>query len=209
MASNNVNFGFILVPDDVDLSGMKTFTNYYVANYKETDEMDISRIETYIDSTEFDEKLNPEDKAWPNISVNSRTQIYDNSIGLTAMIVFIGIYLGIVFMISSAAVLALKELSEASDNKEKYNILRKIGVDEKQINHSLFAQSAVFFGMPLLLACIHSVFGIQVCNYIFETFGNSGLMYSIVMTAGMIILIYGTYFMITYSCSKKIISDRR
>lgn len=209
MSSNNINFGFILVPDDVDLSGMRTFTNYYVANYKETDQMDISGIENYIDSTEFDEKLNPEDKAWPNISVNSRTQIYDNSIGLTAMIVFIGIYLGIVFMISSAAVLALKELSEASDNKEKYNILRKIGVDEKQINHSLFAQSAVFFGMPLLLACIHSVFGIQVCNYIFETFGNSGLMYSIVMTAGMIILIYGTYFMITYSCSKKIISDRR
>lgn len=209
MASNNTNFGFILVPDDVNLDGFEKYENYYLANYSESSGMSIEEIEAYIDSKEFTGKINPENKSWPAVDINSRTLIYGKSIGLTAMIIFIGVYLGIVFMISSAAILALKELSEASDNKDKYIVLRRIGVDEKQINHSLFLQSAVFFGIPLILACIHSVFGIQVCNYIFETFGNSGLIYSIFATAGMIILIYGMYFFITYSCSKKIISDKR
>ncbi|MCI8826890.1 MAG: FtsX-like permease family protein [Lachnospiraceae bacterium] len=209
MASNNTNFGLIIIPDNTNLEGYKEEMSYFIANYKENLQMDTDDIAEYIDSDEFNNKINPSDKAWPSIKINSKTQIYNNSIGLTAMIIFIGIYVGIVFMISSSAILALKELSEASDNKEKYNILRRIGVDERQIHHSLFTQSAVFFGLPLALACIHSIFGIKVCNYMFETFGNSGLIYSIFVTAGIIIAVYGVYFLITYSCSKRMIQDKK
>ena len=123
------------------------------------------------------------------------------------MIVFVGIYLGLIFMIASAAILALKELSEASDNKEKYRILRRIGVDEPMLNRSLFAQCAVFFGIPLIFAMIHSIFGIQVSNYILETFGKGGLVYSILTTAAMMLAVYGVYFVVTYMCCRKIISE--
>ena len=54
------------------------------------------------------------------------------------MVTFIGLYLGIIFLISCAEILALKELSESSDNIEKFKMLRKIGVDEKMINRALF-----------------------------------------------------------------------
>ena len=92
--------------------------------------------------------------------------IKENSIGLGAMVTFIGLYLGIIFLISCAAILALKELSESSDNVEKFNMLRKIGVDEKMINKALFRQIGVFFMFPLLVAIIHSVFGIKFCNFL-------------------------------------------
>lgn len=65
------------------------------------------------------------------IDFDSKMTIKENSIGLGAMVTFIGLYLGIIFLISCAAILALKELSESSDNVEKFNMLRKIGVDEK------------------------------------------------------------------------------
>ena len=54
--------------------------------------------------------------------------------------IFIGLYLGVIFLISSAAILALKELSDSSDNKEKYQMLRRIGVDDKKLNRALFTQ---------------------------------------------------------------------
>lgn len=209
MASNHTNFGFILVPDDVNLEGYRSYYDYYVADYQATSSMSIEEISTYIDSAQFNQLINPENKTWPSIEITTKTDLYANSISLTAMIVFIGIYLGIVFMISSAAILALKELSEAVDNKEKYVILRRIGVDEKDMNRSILAQSALFFGMPLLLACIHSIFGIQVCNYVLETFGKSGLLYSIIVTAVLIVFIYGIYFLITYLCSKQMIREKR
>ena len=56
------------------------------------------------------------------------------SIGIATIVTFIAIYLGIIFLIASAAILALKQLTESSDNKQRYTILREIGCDEKMIN---------------------------------------------------------------------------
>lgn len=71
------------------------------------------------------------------------------SIGITTIVTFIAIYLGIIFLIASVAILALKQLTESSDNKQRYTILRKIGCDEKMINKALFRQIAIFFGYHL------------------------------------------------------------
>lgn len=86
-------------------------------------------------------------------------------------------------------------------------MLRKLGTDEKMINRALFKQTAIFFGFPLLLAIIHSVFGIIFCDYILSVFGNEKLLASIVMTALILLVIYGGYFVITYTVSKNIIKD--
>lgn len=123
------------------------------------------------------------------------------------MAVFIGIYIGLVFLISSGAILALKELSESADSKDRYKTLRKIGIDESMINKSLFIQIGIFFGFPLLLAIIHSIFGIQVANMMLESFGRDGLMKSIIMTSIFVVVIYGGYFIVTYLCSKNIIKE--
>ena len=114
-----------------------------------------------------------------------------------------------IFLISSAAILALKELSESSDNRQKFSILRKIGASESMLNRALFWQIAIFFGFPLLIAIIHSIFGMMFCSYILEVFGNMNLLGSILLTAALIVLIYGGYFLITYFCSKNIIREHR
>ncbi len=205
MAENHVNFGIILVPDSADLSKLKVEASYFAANYNAENEAEADKIEKYITSDDFAEQICPSDKKWPEIDGVTKTLIYEGSIGLAAMMVFIGVYIGFIFMVSGAAILALKELSEATDNREKYIVLRKIGVDEKEISKSLFAQCAMFFGLPLIVAVIHSIFGIQVCVYMLETMGTTGVTYSIIITAVMIAVIYGVYFLITYYCSKKII----
>lgn len=142
-----------------------------------------------------------------NISALTRIALYDASKGLAATVTFIGLYLGIVFLISSSAILALKELSESSDNKERYKILRKIGADEKMINKALFKQIGIFYLIPLALAVVHSIFGIKVCSIILAMFGKQDLVTSIIITAGFIVIIYGTYFLATYFGSKNIIKE--
>lgn len=81
----------------------------------------------------------------------SKISIIQASVGVATIVVFIAIYLGIVFLIASSAILALKQLTESSDNKQRYIILRKIGCDEKMINQALFRQIAIFFMLPLYL----------------------------------------------------------
>ena len=128
--------------------------------------------------------------------------------GLSALVTFIGLYLGIIFLISSSAILALKELSDSLDDKDKYEILRKIGTDEKTIYKAVFKQTLIFFLFPLVLALVHTIFGIKFCLILLESIGVADLSKGIITTILIIIFIYGGYFLITYLCNKNIIRSR-
>lgn len=202
ISSNYTNPGIIIVPDDV-------IGNIFTSKYHIKD--DIMVYNHLLANYNTDKKINDLIKEYANKSeyifpnYESAEDIRGNSIGLGAIVTFISIYLGIIFLIASSAILALKELSESSDNRERYNIIREIGADEKTINNALFKQILIFFLLPLILALIHSVFGIKFCNFILVSMGTESLLTSIIMTAIFIILIYGGYFVITYICSKNII----
>ena len=76
------------------------------------------------------------------------------------------------------------------------------------INRALFRQVGIFFGMPLILAIIHSIFGIQfVVNLMSGLASKKDLLPSIIMTVIIIGVIYGSYFLATYSGSKNIIKE--
>lgn len=202
ISNSHINTGIIVVPDSiVDESYLER--EILLANYKADSEEGKQAIEETLMAIENHPNSG-------NITMNASTKIsiYEASVGLGAMVTFIGLYLGIIFLISSAAILALKELSESTDNKERYQMLRKIGTDEGMINRALFKQIAIFFSVPLILAIIHSIFGIEFCKYILMTFGEEEMTKSITMTAIFLIIIYGGYFLITYYCSKNIIKDK-
>ena len=202
MSSNHINTGIFVVPDNV-LNNMPRESEILVANYKANTDEEKQEIENMILATENSPYAQNTD-----IEASSKISLYESSIGLGAMITFIGLYLGIIFLIASAAILALKELSESTDNKERFRMLRKIGTDEKMLNKALFRQIGIFFLFPLIIAIIHSIFGIKFCLFILETFGKGELLKSIIMTAGIIVFVYGGYFIITYLCSKNIIKER-
>ena len=77
------------------------------------------------------------------------------------------------------------------------------------INRSIFVQIAIYFFLPLLLAIVHSIVGIQVVNNIVMVFGRASILTSSLITAGIIILIYGAYFLITYIGYKNICKTTR
>ena len=199
MSSTNSNTGFFVVPDDALTSDMAR-TNIVIANYKDGDKQAYEDIIVALQDSSYMKNT--------SLHLITKISLYTASVGLGAMVTFIGLYIGIIFLISSAAILALKELSESTDNKERFKMLRKLGADEALLNRALFKQIAVFFGCPLLLAIIHSVFGIMFCNKILAVFGQDSLLPSIIMTAVFLAFIYGGYFLITYMCSKNIIREK-
>ena len=202
LSGSATNTGVIILPDNA-LEGIHPYKNILAANYQTDTKEEKENVEDIV-STIINNHFNKDTL----LSYNTKIDIYASSIGLGAMVTFVGLYLGIIFLISSAAILALKELSESTDNKERFNMLRKIGTDDKMINKALFNQIAVFFLFPLLLAIIHSIFGIEFANYILKTMGTESLLSSIILTAVFLVVIYGGYFLVTYYCSKTIIKER-
>ena len=201
VGAQHLNSGIIVVPDNVVNENMPK-KEILLANYNANTKVEKQKINSLINNLE-----NTYNKT-NLVSYNTKLDMLESSIGLGALVTFIGLYLGIIFLISSAAILALKELSESTDNKERYKMIRKLGADEKMINKALFNQIFIFFMIPLSLAIVHSIFGIKFANKILGTMGIGGLTSSITMTFIFLVLIYGGYFLLTYFASKNIIREK-
>lgn len=198
-------YGKYIVPDDVDFSDAEAHMEVLMADLK-------GDKKTYKDTNKkmyFDDVVYGAREGGYYMNVYCKYEIINVSTRLTVVLVFVGIYLGIVFIITGAVILSLKLLSESVRNKEKYIILRKIGVDNRMIRKSVFTQCMIYFGLPLSVAVMHSVFGIQTCTKILGFYGKSGLLYSILITALIIVLIYGGYALATYLGSIRILSEKQ
>ncbi|ACQ53936.1 FtsX-like permease family protein [Clostridium botulinum] len=136
------------------------------------------------------------------IEAITKDEVYSKSKGITSMMIFIAIYLGIVFLITSMAVLALQQLSEASDSIERYKALKRIGANKKMIDKTIFIQTLMYFSLPLILALIHSMVAIKIINDLISiiintiNFGSSILIF---------VIVYLGYFYITYVGYKNIV----
>ena len=108
---------------------------------------------------------------------------------------------------AAAIVLSIQQLTDSVDNKERYKVLKEIGVDEKMINKSLFKQIGIYFLLPISLAIIHSIVGIKVASKVVSMFGDVNIMKNIIIVMIVILVIYGGYFAITYLTAKRNITD--
>ena len=202
MAINTIT---LVVPDKI-VQNLIPYTGYVNINYtgsnteKKTQESNIEAI--------FD-KLNREKPDGYIGNGYTRTQLYEQSLGLSAIVIYLSIYLGIVFLIASAAVLALQQLSEASDSINRYKALRKIGVTDKMINKSIFIQTLIYFGAPLALAIAHSIVAIYVVNDFISALGSTNIIISALIILVFILLIYSGYFYATYTSYKRIIKNNK
>lgn len=207
MSTSHVNTGIILVPDSCNLTDDMKEQMVLVANYNVITEEEKQKMEE-IFSSEDSELIQNLNESGIEIDGMTKISIVNASVGIATIVTFIAIYLGIIFLIASSAILALKQLTESSDNKQRYAILRKIGCDEKMINQALFRQIGIFFGLPLILAIIHSIFGIQFVMSMMTGLANKkDLLPSIIGTVCIMGGIYGAYFLATYLRSKSMIQE--
>ena len=139
----------------------------------------------------------------------TKQDVYNENKGMSTTILYIGLYLGIVFLIASAAVLALQQLSEASDSSDRYKALKKIGATEKMINKTIFAQTVIYFVMPLGLAIVSSIVGIRVVNKFLSMYGNTNIVPTALLTLAILVIVYGGYFYVTYTGYKSIVKNSK
>ena len=197
-----LNFFYLIVPDNFsgELTLFSTGFNAMFVNYnsKKSEEL----FSNYINNSS--ENINTEERSIQVIT-NTVELVHLRIYGSTTMIIFLGVYLGIVFLVSSAAVLALQQLSDISDSLDRYNALKKIGVTDKLINKAILIQNLMYFMLPLALAIVHSIVGMIVINKLFSTYSGSIIGSSSLMICLALVIIYGGYFYATYLSCKNIV----
>ncbi|MDR1603956.1 MAG: FtsX-like permease family protein [Gracilibacteraceae bacterium] len=137
--------------------------------------------------------------------VETRIQVADYTGNSTATIGYLAIYMGAVFLLASATVLAIGQLSEASDNIRRYRLLSQLGADAKMLQQALFRQILIYFGAPLLLALVHSAVGIKAAGAIMLKVGGFHILGASIVSALIMVLVYGGYFFATYRGGKNMV----
>lgn len=187
----------ILVPDEVvetAIIGARVFNANYNID-KETIEKNVTN--TLIDDNNTGYSMYNEKYS---MYIYSKIGITEQLVGSQLILVCTGLYLGVIFMLASAAILALQQLSEASDNSLRYNLLKRLGAKKSMIRGSVFKQVSVYFLMPLAFSVINVGIALLVANNLVKNnMGTNVPTESLVLTGSVIFAIYGLYYLITFS----------
>ena len=138
-----------------------------------------------------------------------KNMMYDMFYGLNALISFFCCYIGLIFLLICAALLALKQLTETTDNIYRYGLLQKLGVKKEQINRALLSQTAIFFAAPLAVAGIFSAVLMGKAMEIVEEFMNIHISTNLGFTVVLFLVVYGSYFLATYLSCKRMVVEHQ
>lgn len=138
-------------------------------------------------------------------TVDTVTSVLADGTATTGLISYMAIYIGFVLVIACAAILAIQQLSNASDSAGSYRTLSELGCSERLIFGSLRAQVAIAFALPLAVGLAHSLCAISVLNELVSAFGYSDALDG--MTLGLVLfaLVYGGYLALTYRMAHGIV----
>ena len=123
-------------------------------------------------------------------------------------VLFIGIFLSIIFMIGTVLVIYYKQISEGYEDRERFVILQKVGLDQKQIKQTINKQVLTVFFLPVIFAFLHLAFAYHMLSLILKVIGvvDTAMMLSVTLSiCGIFALIYVLIFMITSRSYRKIV----
>ena len=146
-----------------------------------------------------------ETSPWPVTTVYTADEVIEQSGGMRMMITYLALYIGFVFLITTAALLAVQQLSEASDSLARYRMLAEIGCERRMMFRSIFIQVAVYFLAPLALAACHTACAVSViARDVLDQLGVS-VSEAVFAAAAFTALVYGGYLLVTYLASRGLV----
>ena len=186
LTTGSLGLSYVLIPDEMAAAltpCRQVWSADYMGNREQTED---ALMDTIL-------SLSVPFGSW----ITTRLEIYQDLMGSKILALFLGLYLGFTFLLAAAAVLALQQLSQAADNAGRYALLRRLGAEEGMVARSATQQVALAFLLPLVLALVHSVVGMKAANDLIATAGKVDSVASSAVTALVLVVVYGGYFLAT------------
>lgn len=202
----------VIVVQDLTVFEKQTRSRYYMGFESSlSEEEQVDRYEVYV-SNRFENELWSSsmlpDVAYP-IGISYRAYAMRGFFSFAGSLFFIGLLLSLIFLMAVVLVIYFKQISEGYEDRDRFVIMTKVGLDEDQTRQSIRKQLLTVFFLPILLAFVHLAFAYKMLSSILLSIGvvNAGLMLQV--TAGICggyLLLYLVVYAITTRSYKQIIS---
>lgn len=129
--------------------------------------------------------------------------------GINGGFFFLGMFLGLLFIMATVLIIYYKQISEGYEDRERFQIMQKVGLDKKDIKKSINKQVITVFFMPLIVASIHIAFNFKFIKLLLTLFSIYNVKLIFLCTVGTILgfmVIYSLVYMVTAKVYYKIVS---
>lgn len=210
LSTNPVQYNspFIIVSDNFAAKNLRYDSSLMMVGFLKPDKKD--------SNSKFEKILSKENISLPSSDNNeyifissSRISYLSESKTAIFFAIAIGTYIGIIFLLAGVTVLAIQQLSEASDNNKRYLLLKKLGVNNSSIRKAVLFQVSTYFLIPLVVAIINAIFGILKFNNMLNTFNVNVEPAVFILPFVALILIYLAYFLVTYFGCERLANSKK
>lgn len=141
-------------------------------------------------------------KKFANCSIESRELSRESFYELYGGFLFIGIFLGIIFLMATTLIIYYKQISEGYDDRERYQIMQKVGMSKKEVRQSIRSQVLLVFFLPLIMAVIHLAFAFKIVTKLLSVLNLTNISLFFMYTVGTV-AVFAVIYAIIYSITAK------
>lgn len=196
--------GVLIVPDEVIPEDTTPYSSILDVQYANNPNAEEQWGEIYNGISESEDP-----QTWPLNMGMSKEEVFSQNVGMTTIVAYLAIYIGFVLVVACAAILAIQQLTSATDNRKRYQLLDKLGAPRNMINSALFKQILIAFLFPLALAIAHSVCALQEVVVLVQLFGRFDVGQTSAVVSAAFLVVYGVYFVLTYVTARGVIKPER
>lgn len=189
--------GLIVVNDDVIPTDAQPTSSLLDINF-----VDDGALDAW---TATMDKIADDPNVWGFNMYQTRQEVYNVSMGLTTVCSYLAVYIGFVLVVACAAILAIQQLTSATDNRTRYQLLEKLGATQGMVNGALLKQILIAFAFPMALAVCHTVCALMEVTDTIEVFGQMNIAETAAITGASFLVVYGIYFTLTYFQARRVI----
>ena len=139
-------------------------------------------------------------KDFTQCSIESRELSRKNFYELYGGFLFIGIFLGIIFLMATTLIIYYKQISEGYDDRERYQIMMKVGMSRQEVKQSIKSQVLLVFFLPLITAVVHLAFAFRIITKLLSVLNLTNVSLFFMCTVGTVavfVIIYTVIYIIT------------
>ena len=210
-ATNSIDGWYVIVKDTNIIK--KYLKDVYAKNDVENNKDDYYEFMQYVYSLNLDGSRANREKTEQSLQkqlhakfnsafIESRELSRENFYSLYGSFLFIGIFLGIIFLMATALIIYYKQISEGYDDRERYQIMQKVGMSKKEVRQSIKSQVLLVFFLPLIMAVIHLVFAFRIITKLLSVLNLTNVSLFFMYTVGTV-AVFAVIYAIIYGVTAR------
>ncbi len=194
----------LVTADETDRTALRNFVGYEFTRYTAlvlaeldcTTEEELALVDAWSDRTINDGTFFDGTGDWEYWRVQSRAEMSVDGYAMAGGFLFLGILLGIIFLMATVLIIYYKQVSEGYEDQGRFEIMRKVGLSQRQVKSSIRGQVLIVFFLPILVAAVHILFDFNLVARMLTMFGVRNVMTVVLCTGGTLAAFLAVYVLV-------------